>query len=67
MPNFITTLKRLIEWYPPQYRMIGCQCNEGDTTLQWLWVIKGRDKRCGCGYWFRIKEHAPIDLYDMPA
>ena len=47
--------------------MIGCQCNEGDTTLQWLWVIKGRDKRCGCGYWFRIKEHAPIDLYDMPA
>merc|ERR1712039_616413 len=50
-----------------QYRMVGCPCKEGDTTIQWMWVIAGRDKRCQCGHWFRLKEHAPVDLYDMPA
>ena len=51
----------------PQYRMVGCSCKEGDTTIQWFWLIAGKDKRCGCGHWFRLKEHAPVDLYDMPA
>jgi len=50
-----------------QYRMVGCSCKEGDTTIQWFWLIAGKDKRCGCGHWFRLKEHAPVDLYDMPA
>merc|ERR1712228_741574 len=34
-----------------QYRMVGCSCKEGDTTIHWFW----------------LKEHAPVDLYDMPA
>ena len=50
-----------------QYNMIGCACKSGDTTIQWMWVLAGRDKRCGCGYYFRLKEHATVDLYDMPA
>jgi len=50
-----------------QYRMVGCTCKEGDTTIQWMWLIAGKDKRCGCGHWFKLKEHAAIDIYDMPA
>jgi len=48
-----------------KYRMVGCCCKKGDTTVSWMWLIKGKDKRCACGYWLRLKENPSVGLYDQ--
>jgi len=34
-------------------RLIGCVCEEDSVTIQWMYLHKGEEKRCGCGYWFK--------------
>merc|ERR1712061_872868 len=26
-----------------KYRMVGCCCKKGDTTVSWMWLIKGKE------------------------
>merc|ERR1712029_1238913 len=40
------------------YRMIGCVCEEHDCHIKWMWLIEGKDKRCACGHYFTLKQHA---------
>lgn len=35
-------------------RYIGCQCEEDQTALNYMWVHAGEPKRCECGYWFKL-------------
>merc|ERR1719357_2411571 len=30
------------------YRMVGCVCQEEDTTIKWTWLSQGVPKRCEC-------------------
>ena len=48
------------------YRMVGCICNPGDTHVKWMWVYENKPKRCSCGYWFKLKKHEAVDMYNLP-
>merc|ERR1712126_255433 len=48
------------------YRMVGCVCQEEDTTIKWTWLSQGVPKRCECGYWMELKSHPAPDKYALP-
>ena len=48
------------------YRMVGCACHEDSTHINWFWLFADKPKRCGCGYWFKLKVHEAPDYYKMP-
>ena len=48
------------------YRMVGCVCEEHDCHIKWMWLIEGKDKRCACGHYFTLKQHAAPDRYNLP-
>jgi len=35
-------------------RMIGCVCEEDSTSISYMWLHKGENKRCECGHWFKL-------------
>ncbi|ENN75948.1 cytochrome c oxidase subunit 5B, mitochondrial [Dendroctonus ponderosae] len=41
-------------------RLVGCVCEEGSTSINWMWLHKGEPKRCECGNWFTLVHKAPV-------
>merc|ERR1712173_350466 len=48
------------------YRMIGCVCNEDDTSIKWMWIYEGHPKRCICGTWYKLVRHDAQDRFELP-
>jgi len=42
-------------------RLVGCICEEDSIAIQWMYLHKGEQKRCGCGYWFKMVELQHVD------
>lgn len=40
-------------------RLVGCICEEDATSINWMWLEKGENKRCECGYWFQLADAKP--------
>lgn len=47
-PNIVPTFE--------DRRMIGCQCDEDATSINYMWVHLDEPKRCECGHWFKAVE-----------
>ena len=41
-------------------RLVGCICQEDATSINYMWLKKGENKRCECGHWFKLIEKAPV-------
>lgn len=41
-------------------RIVGCICEEGATSINWMWLNRGEAKRCECGYWFNLVKSNPV-------
>lgn len=41
-------------------RLVGCICEEGCASINWMWLHKGEPKRCECGHWFSLVHKAPV-------
>ncbi|KAL1494048.1 hypothetical protein ABEB36_009711 [Hypothenemus hampei] len=39
-------------------RIVGCICQEESETISWMWLHKGKPRRCECGHWFILVEKA---------
>lgn len=35
-------------------RLVGCICEEESVKISWMWLYKGKPKKCDCGYWFTL-------------
>jgi len=35
-------------------RLVGCVCEEDSVSFKWMELYKGEQRRCGCGYWFKL-------------
>jgi cytochrome c oxidase subunit 5b len=41
-------------------RIVGCICEDESSHINWMWLHKGTQTRCGCGFWFKLVEKAPV-------
>jgi cytochrome c oxidase subunit 5b len=41
-------------------RIMGCVCEEGATSINWMWLYRGEPKRCECGHWFTLVKTNPV-------
>jgi len=41
-------------------RIVGCVCEDESSHINWMWLHKGTPTRCGCGFWFKLVEKAPV-------
>ncbi|XP_018010356.1 cytochrome c oxidase subunit 5B, mitochondrial [Hyalella azteca] len=41
-------------------RIMGCVCEEGATSINWMWLYRGQPKRCECGHWFTLVKSNPV-------
>jgi len=41
-------------------RIVGCVCEDESSHINWMWLHKGTSTRCGCGFWFKLVEKAPV-------
>lgn len=35
-------------------RLVGCICEEDSVKISWMWLYKGKPKKCDCGCWFTL-------------
>jgi len=42
-------------------RLMGCICEEDSISIRWMYIHKGEEKRCGCGYWFKCIDLPYVD------
>ena len=57
-PNIVESMEN--------FRMIGCVCNEDDTSCKYMYLYAGQKKRCECGYWFELKQVEGPQKYHLP-
>ncbi|CAG0912362.1 unnamed protein product [Notodromas monacha] len=41
-------------------RIVGCVCDDESMHVNWMWLEKGHDRRCACGYWFQLTDAKPL-------
>jgi cytochrome c oxidase subunit 5b len=41
-------------------RIVGCICEDESSHINWMWLHKGTQTRCSCGFWFKLVEKAPV-------
>jgi cytochrome c oxidase subunit 5b len=41
-------------------RIVGCICEDESSHINWMWLYKGTQTRCSCGFWFKLVEKAPM-------
>jgi hypothetical protein len=34
--------------------------DEEAMHVNWMWLEKGKSRRCGCGYWFQLVDAKPL-------
>nr|AIU94781.1 hypothetical protein [Phragmatopoma lapidosa] len=37
-------------------RLVGCICEEDSLSINWMYLHKGEEKRCACGFYFKLSE-----------
>ncbi|NP_001165813.1 cytochrome c oxidase subunit 5B, mitochondrial [Nasonia vitripennis] len=43
-------------------RLVGCICEEDQLHVNWMWLHKGKPRRCECGHWFKLVERTPVQV-----
>ncbi|XP_039278105.1 cytochrome c oxidase subunit 5B, mitochondrial-like [Nilaparvata lugens] len=35
-------------------RLMGCQCHDDSTHINYIWLHRGPPQRCACGYYYQL-------------